>query len=74
MQGRSLCAHVQYDTASALGLFQPECVANGGMQGRLPHSRTKSPAAEEEKEIAYVICTFTYSLPMGTRKGAKPLP
>lgn len=31
MQGRSLCARVQYDRASALGLSQPECVADEGM-------------------------------------------
>lgn len=44
------------------------------MQGRLlyAHKQSQSPAAEEE-EIAYVICTFTYCLTVGTRTGAKTL-
>lgn len=74
MQGRALLPHAQYDTASALGLFQPECIAGGGVlrKCRGDYSidlRNRQPAAEEE-EIAYVIGTFTYCLPVGTRKGA----
>lgn len=31
MQGRSLPAHVQLDTASACGFFRPVSIAGGGM-------------------------------------------
>lgn len=45
-------------------------VAGGGMLRQLLHSSMQSPATGEG-EIAYVICTFTYSLSMGTRKGIR---
>lgn len=59
MQGRSLRAHAQYDTASALGLFQPECIAGGGVLRKCRgdysmHIRNRQPQRRRRLLTSYV--------------------